>query len=348
MKVLLVEDSRTVGAYIEALFRATSDLLLLPVVRNGAGAVQAARTQRPDLILMDLNLPILDGVEAIRQIMSLAPCPIVVLSGHLATPQGDRTFEALAAGAVDVMAKPTGVAPELAADFAERLLSTVRLMAAARVVRRPARPAVAQAAAVSLRGAFDLIAIGASVGGPPLLFDLLQQLPVPCPLPVVITQHVLPGYEHGLAAWLSRSGHAVRVAAHGDRPRAGSVLMAPSDRHLAIRGDRCELKVNVNRATERGPVPSVDVMFESIAESTGDRAVALLLSGMGEDGARGLLSLRQCGALTVAQSGETCVVDGMPAAARALGAAELELPPPAIADLLRQVVGGRSDEKGAR
>lgn len=346
MKVLLVEDSRTVGAYIEALFRATSELLLLPVVRNGASAVQAARAQRPDLILMDLNLPILDGVEAIRQIMSLAPCPIVVLSGHLATPQGDRTFEALAAGAVDVIAKPTGVEPELAADFSERLLSTVRLMAAARVVRRPARPVVPQAAAVSLRGAFDLIAIGASVGGPPLLFDLLQQLPVPCPLPIVITQHVLPGYEHGLAAWLSRSGHAVRVAAHGDRPRAGSVLMAPSERHLAIRGDRCEL--NLDKAAERGPVPSVDVMFESIAESAGDRAVALLLSGMGEDGARGLLTLRQCGALTVAQSGETCVVDGMPAAARALGAAELELPPPAIADLLRQVIGDRSDEKGTR
>jgi two-component system chemotaxis response regulator CheB len=277
--------------------------------------------------------------------MSLAPCPIVVLSGHLATPQGDRTFEALAAGAVDVMAKPTGVAPELAADFAERLLSTVRLMATARVVRRPARAVAApQAAAVSLRGAFDLIAIGASVGGPPLLFELLQQLPGPCPLPVVITQHVLPGYEHGLAAWLSRSGHAVRVADHGDRVQAGRVLMAPSARNLAIRGGRCELL----RSAERGPVPSVDVMFESIAESRGERTVALLLSGMGEDGARGLLALRQCGALTVAQSGETCVVDGMPAAARMLGAAELELPPPAMADLLRQVVGGPSGDKGAR
>lgn len=334
MKILLAEDSRTVITYLEAIFRQAPDLMLLPVAHSGASAVEAACTLRPDLILMDLVLPVLDGIEAIRQIMALAPCPIVVLSAHLMTPQGDRTFEALAAGAVEVLAKPSGVEPHQSAEFARHLISTVRLMATARVVRRPVRAGPASAGSSSpWRGKFELVAVGASVGGPQLLWELLQQLPAPYPLPIFISQHILAGFEHGLAAWLSRTRHAVRVAAPGDRPRPGSVLLAPSERSLALRGGRCELVSPAGRQM----TPSIDVMFDSIAESVGSRCVALLLTGMGEDGARGLQKLRQRGALTVTQSGDSCVVDGMPAAARALGAVELELPPTGIAKLLLQV-----------
>lgn len=338
MKILVAEDSRTVIAYLEAIFRRTPDVTLLPVAHDGASAVEAACALHPDLILMDLMLPVLDGIEAIRQIMALAPCPIVVLSEHVATPQGDRTFEALAAGAVDVLAKPAGVQPKQAAEFAERLISTVRLMVTARVVRRPVRTGSASAGSSSpWRGRFELVAIGASVGGPQLLWELLRQLPAPFPLPIVICQHILAGFEQGLAAWLSRTRHAVRVAAPGDPLQAGRVLLAPSDRHLALRGGRCEHVAPTARSPERQMTPSVDVLFESIAESIGRRCVALLLTGMGEDGARGLHELRKRGALTVTQNGESCVVDGMPAAARALGAAELELTPAGMVKLLLQV-----------
>ncbi|MFO0580571.1 MAG: chemotaxis protein CheB [Polyangia bacterium] len=338
MKVLLAEDSRTVIAYLEAIFRQTADVTLLPVAHDGASAVEAACALRPDLILMDLMLPVLDGIEAIRQIMALVPCPIVVLSEHVATPQGDRTFEALAAGAVDVLAKPSGVEPKQAAEFAERLIAMVRLMVTARVVRRPARTGPASAGSSSpWRGRFELVAIGASVGGPQLLWELLRQLPAPFPLPIVICQHILAGFEQGLAAWLSRTRHAVRVAAPGDRPQAGRVLLAPSERHLVLRNGRCEYVAPAERSLQRQMTPSVDVLFESLAESIGRRCVALLLTGMGEDGARGLHELRKRGALTVAQNGESCVVDGMPAAARALGAAELELTPAGMVKLLLQV-----------
>lgn len=342
MKILLAEDSRTVIAYLEAIFRRTPDVTLLPVAHDGASAVEAACALRPDLILMDLMLPVLDGIEAIRQIMALAPCPIVVLSEHIATPQGDRTFEALAAGAVDVLAKPAGVQPKQAAEFAERLISTVRLMVTAHVVRRPVRTGPASAGSSSpWRGRFELVAIGASVGGPQLLWELLRQLPAPFPLPIVICQHILAGFEQGLAAWLSRTHHAVRVAAPGDRLQAGRVLLAPSERHLALRGGSCEYVDPAERSPERPRdrqmTPSVDVLFESIAESIGRRCVALLLTGMGEDGARGLHELRKRGALTVTQNGESCVVDGMPAAARGLGAAELELTPAGMVKLLLQV-----------
>ncbi|MFY0572350.1 chemotaxis protein CheB [Archangium lansingense] len=342
MKLLLVEDSRSVIAFLEQLLRREPDIELLPPVANGRDAVVAVQRWSPQLVLMDLVLPgKMDGVEAITEIMATAPCPIVVLSGQLDTPGRDRTFESLRAGAVDVLAKPTAGGLEAVKEFRERLLRTVRVMAHARVVGRrrmslrtptvlPAvqTPLSVPVAAVETKPC-SLLAIGGSTGAPPLVYELLRALPSPAPFPVVVAQHIVRGFEPGFARWLGGTGHRTMAAQGGEWLEPGAVYVSPADRDLVVRGGRLQTQPSRGVA-----VPSVDVLFESVAGFYGAKAVGLLLTGMGEDGARGLLAMRQAGALTVAQDGASCVVDGMPGAARAMGAASQTLTPGEMAALL--------------
>ncbi len=335
MKLLLVEDSRSVVAFLEQILRREPDIELLPAVSNGRDAVAAVRRWNPNLVLMDLVLPGMDGVAAIAEIMATAPCPIVVLSAQLDTPGRDRTFESLQAGAVDVLAKPMGGGVEGVKEFRERLLRTVRVMAHARVVGRkrpslrmeavrPRPPPVATEARPCA-----LVAIGGSTGAPPLVYELLRALPSPAPFPVVVAQHIVRGFEQGFARWLAGTGQRTEVAEGGEWLTPGVVYVSPADRDLVVSGGR--LRTQPSRGVA---VPSVDALFESVADFYGSRAVGLLLTGMGEDGARGLLAMRRTGALTVAQDGASCVVDGMPGTARALGAASQVLTPGEMGALL--------------
>jgi len=341
LKLLLVEDSRSVVAFLEQLLRREPDIELLPPVANGRDAVVAVQRWSPQLVLMDLVLPGgMDGVEAITEIMATAPCPIVVLSGQLDTPGRDRTFESLRAGAVDVLAKPMAGGLEAVKEFRERLLRTVRVMAHARVVgrrrmslRMPAvvstPPASLPAAPVPEPRTCSLLAIGGSTGAPPLVYELLRALPAPAPFPVVVAQHIVRGFEPGFARWLAGTGHRTVAARGGEWLEPGVVYVSPADCDLVVRGGKLQ-----TRPSRGVAVPSVDALFESVAGFYGARAVGLLLTGMGEDGARGLLTMRQTGALTVAQEGASCVVDGMPGAARAMGAASQTLTPGEMATLL--------------
>jgi two-component system chemotaxis response regulator CheB len=337
LKLLLVEDSRSVVAFLEQILRREPDIELLPAVSNGRDAVAAVQRWNPNLVLMDLVLPGLDGVDAIAEIMATAPCPIVVLSAQLDTPGRDRTFESLRAGAVDVLAKPTGGGVEGVKEFRERLLRTVRVMAHARVVGRKrsslgtaaARPVPPAVSAVPEARPCALVAIGGSTGAPPLVYDLLRALPSPAPFPVVVAQHIVRGFEQGFARWLAGTGQRTEVAAGGEWLTPGVVYVSPADRDLVVSGGR--LRTQPSRGVA---VPSVDALFESVADFYGSRAVGLLLTGMGEDGARGLLAMRRVGALTVAQDGASCVVDGMPGTARALGAASQVLTPGEMGALL--------------
>jgi two-component system, chemotaxis family, protein-glutamate methylesterase/glutaminase len=337
LKLLLVEDSRSVVAFLEQILRREPDIELLPAVSNGRDAVAAVRRWNPNLVLMDLVLPGMDGVDAIAEIMATAPCPIVVLSAQLDTPGRDRTFESLKAGAVDVLAKPTGGGVEGVKEFRERLLRTVRVMAHARVVgrKRPSlrtaavRPVPPAVSAVPEARPCSLVAIGGSTGAPPLVYDLLRALPAPTPFPVVVAQHIVRGFEQGFARWLAGTGQRTEVAEGGEWLTPGMVYVSPADRDLVVSGGR--LRTQPSRGVA---VPSVDALFESVAGFYGSRAVGLLLTGMGEDGARGLLAMRRAGALTVAQDGASCVVDGMPGTARALGAASQILTPGEMGALL--------------
>jgi two-component system chemotaxis response regulator CheB len=215
LRVLLVEDSRVVRAYVEGVLR-QSDLELLPAACDGPTGVALATTARPDVVLMDLELPGLDGVACIREIMARAPCPIVVLSAYLDAPERDRTFESLDAGAVEVMSKPAGLDAATIAAFRERLLRTVRLMAQARVVRRAALgSARAEPRIVASPRRHGLVVIGASTGGPIALCEVLRRIPPPFAVPVVVAQHIVAGFEAGLVEWLGTTGHVVRLARAG-------------------------------------------------------------------------------------------------------------------------------------
>jgi two-component system chemotaxis response regulator CheB len=314
------------------------DLEVLPPALDGESGVRLSQELRPDVVLMDLDLPVLDGILAIRSIMSTAPCPIVVLSAYLDSPERDRTFESLQAGAVDVLAKPRGIDAEAVTRFSDRLIRTVRLMSQARVVRRSPPPLPGSAPAPHLElGLYDVVVIGSSTGGPVVLYDLLSRLPAPYPLPIAIGQHIVPGFEHGLAQWLSGTGHRVSVASPGRSLTKGQVVLAPADQDLLLGRDGMEVA-----ATRAPPTPSVDVLFRSAADTFGNRVIGVLLTGMGEDGARGLLELRRAGSLTITQSAATCIVDGMPRAARARDAGILDLPPTEIADLLRTISVGHA------
>lgn len=335
MRVLLVEDSATVRAYIVGLLSGTDDIVLLPPVTDGNAAVEAAIRLRPDLILMDLILPGLDGLTAISQIMEQAPCPIVVLSARIQDGKRERAFDAFAVGAVDALAKPESLAPATVAAFRQRLLAMVRLMSQARVIRRLRKASSPNLPTLQARPEYGLLAIGGSTGAPQVLFELLQQLPPPFPLPMLIVQHTLLGFDKGLAEWLASTGHRVRVAQEGVPLRPGDVWIAPSDRHMLVHNQCLGLTASLSARY----TPSVDALFFSVARTYGAKAVALLLSGMGNDGAAGLLELSRAGAITVTQRLETCKLASMPASARALGAAAMDLSPSEMVSYLRSMLG---------
>jgi len=175
-----------------------------------------------------------------------------------------------------------------------------------------------------------LIVVGSSTGGPPILLDILSMLPAPLPCPLVIAHHILPGFEEGLALWLSKTGHTIVVARQALVLQSGTVYLAPGDQHIAVSGER----LVPCAPTGESFVPSVDVLFRSVAESVRFATIAVLLTGMGRDGAAGLLAVRDAGGETITQRADTCAVDGMPGEARRLGAAAHDLPPADIARFL--------------
>ncbi len=287
---------------------------------DGVEAVAAAQRHSPDVVLMDLQLPGMSGLEAIAEILRTAPVPIVVLSGALGAPDGHRTFEALQAGAVEVIAKPTDDASRRL--LPDRLGRTLRLMAQVPMVLReetgaaslPA-PLQGEAAPPSL-AACSLLVVGAASGGPPVLFGMLRAIPVPSPVPIVLAQQVSPEFGDGLAAWLTATGHPVELLAESSSLEPGRVVLLPPDRAASFVGPG-ELQLGPGG----GPLLDLDALLGSMAEHGGGAACGVLLSGPGEGGARGLLALRDAGGTTACQTAASSVVPDMPRAAEAMGAA---------------------------
>ncbi len=335
MRIAIVNDVRATS---EALRRVVAGLPgheVAWVAADGVEAIAQAKRDRPDLILMDLLMPHLDGAQATRQIMAAAPCAILVVT---ATVSGNiaLVYEAMGHGALDAVDTPTlgpdgGLAGESA--LARKIDLIAKLLGpSAESRRQPAAPAPSTA------GAARLLAIGASTGGPKAVADLLRLLPRDRNLATVVVQHVDVAFAAGLARWLTdRTGHPVDVAEPGRRPSAGTVLLAATNDHLVLTPERTlDYRAEPRDLFFR---PSVDVFFESVADHWPDKGVAILLTGMGRDGARGMLRLRTQGWHTIAQDEATSVVWSMPKAAIDLGAASVVLPvermPQSILDHLR-------------
>ncbi len=343
IRVLIADDSAVLRQALRYAVERDPDMEVAGVAENGRQAVSLAAQLKPDVIAMDFQMPDMDGIEATRRIMQDTPTPIVIVSAVLDPEEAAANFRALEAGALSLLQKPR-LSGEMAVEALDEIASSIKLMSEVRVVRRIRRPEPPPKLAVlPARPAqpVQLVCMGASTGGPQALQTILCELDAHFAAPILVTQHISPGFLLGMVSWLnSFSQLQVKVAEHGEQALPGYVYFAPEDRHLAVDGNF------VLRESDDPPVnrlrPAVNYMFTSAAEALGARALGVLLTGMGKDGAEGLLRMRTKGCLTVAQDKESSVVHGMPGAAIELNAVRHIAPLSAIGGLLANAVRPRN------
>jgi two-component system chemotaxis response regulator CheB len=341
IRVLVVEDSTVMRMLLVHVLEEDPRLTVLEAVESGAAALEAIARQAPDVVLMDIHMDGMDGFETARRIMETRPVPIVMCSAVADPTSVATSFRAYEAGAVAVVAKPVSVVHPDFERQAGEMVQTLRLMAEVKVVRRwPKKLVSAPAAAAPARGAsprIEVVGIGASTGGPPALQTLLAALPADFAAPILVVQHITAGFLPGLVEWLRESTPLhVEIARHGAVPAPGHAYLAPDDHHMALDAHR---RIRLTREpAEHGVRPAADRLFASLATHVQGRAVGVLLTGMGKDGALGLRAMRDAGATTIAQDRDSCVVYGMPGAAVALGAAGHVLPIERIAGAVCRAV----------
>jgi two-component system, chemotaxis family, protein-glutamate methylesterase/glutaminase len=350
LTVLVVDDSAVQRRFLRAVIQADGDATVIGEARNGREAVALVARLRPTVVLMDLDLPVMSGIEAIERIMAATPTPVMVCSGFVEGVAHGNALEALAAGAVDVLAKPGPPDVDDMERYAATLRARLRVASRVRVIthlrgrvhgtgapepRRPLtgtatrRPLAVQAAGSDppAQGReIAVIGVGASTGGPQALLTLLGDLPADLPQSVLVVQHMAEGFIPGLAQWLDALiPLPVVVGASGRRLRPGTVTIAPSGGNLIVQDDRLRVLV-VPPEPGQFHVPGIDATFASLADSLGPAACGVLLTGMGRDGAAGLRLMRERGAVTLGQDEASSTVYGMPAAAAALDAVQQVLP----------------------
>ena len=348
IRVLIVEDSRVVRQFLEHLIRSDPRLEVAAAVESAEEALRILLDAQPDVISMDIRLPGMNGFEATRRIMEQRPTPIVVVSASVEAEDLQISMNALRAGALAVVEKPVGTTHQDYQSLAERLCTQLAIMSQVKVVRQ--RPGRVRSAECGVRSedknpkrsppiAFRMLGVAASTGGPQALVQLLGSLPSTFPLPIIVVQHITASFLDGFASWLGTvCPFAVSLAKDRELARPGRVYLPPADRHLRVEGSLLCWDRGEPICLQR---PSGTVLFRSMAKSLGRGGLAVLLTGMGEDGAVGLSEVRAAGGWTIAEAESTAVVYGMPGAAVRLGAAceELPLPQigPRIVELTREV-----------
>lgn len=338
-RVLVVDDSPTMRGLITAVLNSDPEVNVVGQAGDALQARAAIKELNPDVVTLDIEMPNMNGLEFLEKIMRLRPMPVIMVSTM--THRGaEATLAALEIGAFDCVGKPMPGESRPFGDLADKV------KAAARAQRRqvPAPAAAMTAPTADFRVGRKIVAIGSSTGGVEALIAVLQKFPQNCP-PTVITQHMPPTFTKSFAERLNRlCAPVVQEATDGARLEIGKIYLAPGgDRHLQV--------VNASapscRLIERDPVnghrPSVDVLFDSVAELAGRNAVGVILTGMGRDGAAGLLKMRHAGARTIGQNEKTCVVYGMPRVAHELGAVEHQLPLGSIGDEILKLTAARKE-----
>ncbi|MBX9654063.1 chemotaxis-specific protein-glutamate methyltransferase CheB [bacterium] len=329
MRVAIVNDAPLAREVLKRVILSTPNHSVAWLAEDGADAVRKAHQDPPDIILMDLVMPVMDGVEATRRIMAEKPCPILLVTSSV-TGNFNLVYRAMGNGGLDAVNTPTlgaGGVIQGAEGILARLTKLSKTSEKTQAIASSSSSISAHEIDLNL---VPIIAIGASTGGPSAIAQVLTSLPKNLGASVIIAQHIAADFAPSLAKWLEDSaGRTVRVARPGDSPTAGVVLLASTNDHLVIRADR---KVGYESEPANYPYrPSVDVLFESLARHYPQPGVAVLLTGMGSDGARGLLMLRQRGWHTIAQNEATSIVYGMPKSAAEMKAAIEILPIQGIA-----------------
>jgi two-component system chemotaxis response regulator CheB len=348
VRVLVVEDSLSIRRRLVEILTADPELQVVGEAEDGKTAIELCQAMRPDVVTLDMMLPIVSGLAATEYIMAHCPTPVLIISASTNRGELFHTYDALAAGAVEALDKPTGEEPD--GEWEKQLISTVKLVARIRVITHPrgklrsrkSEPPLSSRVEISQpSSSIRLIAMGASTGGPGAALEILEGLTSDFPVPILFVIHIGRTFAVSLADWLDgRSPLRVAFARDGERlpaPGQGRVILAPADHHLVVEDGRLRLTKDAERHSCR---PSIDVLFESIARELGGESVACLLTGMGRDGAEGLLAIHQAGGTTLAQDEATSVVYGMPREAARLGASQHVLPLREIAPVLTRLASG--------
>ncbi|WP_159790752.1 chemotaxis-specific protein-glutamate methyltransferase CheB [Sodalinema gerasimenkoae] len=361
IRVLIAEDSPVVQVILRRMLASCPDIELVGMAGNGKEALKMLPQTLPDVVCTDFHMPEMNGLELTQEIMATMPRPILILSASVQAEDTQNVFRVLKAGAVDVLPKPIDGGMNNWQDLQQELITKIRVLSGVAVFthrrqgmnqgEREYQPLPNESKTVSIRRfqsiapevrqrTYELVTIGASTGGPQALQGILRQIPPRFPVPIVCVQHISRGFLMGLVNWLNTEcAVPVRIAQPGMQAEAGVVYFPPEDQHLTF--SRPGVFATAPLPPFSGHRPSVTVTFQSVAQVYGRRSVAILLTGMGKDGALGMQAIFEAGGVTIAQDEATSVVFGMPKEAIALGAAQYILPLPEIAPvLLKRLFGG--------
>ncbi|MGB8491730.1 MAG: chemotaxis-specific protein-glutamate methyltransferase CheB [Bacteroidales bacterium] len=340
IRILIVDDSKVVQAFLAHILTSDPEMEVVGFANTGFEAIELARINKPDIITMDIHMPGMDGFEATRAIMETIPTPIVIVSGSAKTRELARLFRSVEAGALAIIHRPPALGHPMYSEAHKELIQTVRLMSQVKVVKlfpkqvsktiRPVEPV--RLFNQDMRHV-KIIAIGASTGGPVALKEILSGLPESLNVPLLIVQHIAAGFVKGFTEWLSAtSGIRLKVAEAGESVKAGIGYIAPDNYHMGLTAGKKILLCD--EPPENGCRPSVGFLFRTVAQTMGQNAMGILLTGMGKDGASELKTMKENGAVTIVQDEGSSVVFGMPGEALKIGAASQVLSPSEIGRLV--------------
>lgn len=340
IKVLVVDDSPTVQVLMEHILTSDKDIEVIGKASNGVEALKFLEIMKPDVITMDINMPYMNGFEATQRIMETTPIPVIIVTALFDSTDVEKTFQAIQAGAVSVVEKPVSVRNENYKDICKNIINKVKLMSEIKVIRRKFRNNKDSSKVLKIEANVNkdfinkkIVVIGVSTGGPPILKNIFSNLTESISIPILVVQHITPGFIKGLVDWLRQETKLpIHIALNGQDVLPGHIYFAPDDYHMEIMHNG---KISLNKQEKiNGLRPTVSHLFKSAANVYGKNSIGILLSGMGRDGAEELKFLKEKGALTIAQNKESSIVYGMPGEAVKINAARYILSPEKIAELL--------------
>lgn len=343
IKVLVVEDSPTAAELLIFIINSDPALKVIGWVDNGERALNFIKWEVPDVITMDIVMPKMDGFETTRRIMQTTPIPIIIVSANFTREDVNKSFQAITAGALDILEKPGGPDDPNFAILAKAILTAIKTVAGAKLITRrfttkisPTPTLTSTHSSPTISQPIEAIAIGASLGGPQALNTIFSQLPAPFPVPIFVVQHISCGFAQGFADWLKdTTSLKIKIPRHQELAMPNHIYIAPDNNHLEIHPDN---KIHlVHEPANKELCPSVSHLFRSMAKTYGSRGMGIILTGMGRDGVEELLLMRQAGAVTIAQDQESSLMFGMPKEAIAIGAAKHVLSLQEITHLLKRM-----------